>query len=82
MTIIKNFIYSLSQSLPLSRGDNNDFYYFIKQQFDLYIEKLSLLPQNELSSFIAESKEMSGNESAGRFANLVKDIQDQFTISI
>lgn len=77
MTIIKNFIYSLSQSLPLSRGDDNEFYNFIKQQFDLYIEKLSLLPQNELSSFIAESKEMNGNASAKRFLNLIKDIQDQ-----
>ena len=77
MIIIKNFIYSLSQSLPLSRGDDNDFYYFIKQQFELYIEKLSLLPQNDLSSFLAESKEISGNASARRFVNLIKDIQDQ-----
>lgn len=77
MDIIKEFIYGLSQTLPMSRDTYNSFYSFVKEEFELYISKLKSLPKEDFERFLESANEMCGNASARRFINLISDIQKQ-----
>lgn len=76
MDVIKNFIYGLSQTLPMSFGEDVSFYTFVKEQFELYIGKLNSIPKDEFDCFLRNTQEMSGNVTAKRFVNLIRDIQN------
>ena len=75
MDIIKDFIYDLSQTLPMSRDTDSSFYSFVKEEFELYISKLKSLPKEDFERFLESANEMCGNASARRFINLISDIQ-------
>ena len=75
MDVIKNFIFSLSQTLPMSFDENVCFYSFVKEQFEFYVGKLNSVPKNEFDCFLRKIQEMSGNVTAKRFVNLIRDIQ-------
>lgn len=75
MDIIKEFIYGLSQTLPMSRDTDSCFYSFVKEEFKLYISRLNSLPKENFEYFLESSNEMCGNASARRFINLISDIQ-------
>ena len=77
MNIIKDFIYDLSQTLPMSRGTDSSFYSFVKEEFELYISRLNSLPKEDFERFLESANEMCGNASARRFINLISDIQKQ-----
>ena len=76
MDVIKEFIYGLSQTLPMSRDTYNSFYSFVKEEFKLYKSKLKTLPKEDFEFFLKSSNEMCGNASAKRFINLISDIQN------
>lgn len=75
MDIIKDFIYDLSQTLPMSRDTDSSFYSFVKEEFELYISKLKSLPKEDFERFLESANEMCGNASTRRFINLISDIQ-------
>ena len=51
MDVIKEFIYGLSQTLPMSRDTYNSFYSFVKEEFKLYKSKLKTLPKEDFEFF-------------------------------
>ena len=75
MDIIKDFIYGLSQKLPMSRDTDSSFYSFVKEEFELYLSKLNTLPKEDFERFLEFTNEMCDNASARRFINLISDIQ-------
>jgi hypothetical protein len=77
MDIIKDFIYDLSQTLPMSRDTDSSFYSFVKEEFELYISRLNSLPKEDFERFLESANEMCVNASARRFINLISDIQKQ-----
>ena len=75
MNKIKDFIYLLSQALPMSCSEGIGFYYYVRNQFDVYIRQLNSLDEKEFRLFLNNTNELSGNATANRFINLIKDIQ-------
>lgn len=75
MNKIKDFIYRLSQALPMSCSEGIGFYYYVRNQFDVYIRQLNSLDEKEFRLFLNNTNELSGNATANRFINLIKDIQ-------
>lgn len=75
MNKIKDFIYSLALALPMSCDEGVDFYSFVRNQFDVYIRQLKSLDEKEFGHFLNNANELSGNATAKRFVNLIRDIQ-------
>ena len=75
MNKMKDFIYSLSKALPMSRDDSLSFYSFARNQFDEYIRQLNSLDEKEFGHFLNEANELYGNATAKRYINLIRDIQ-------
>jgi hypothetical protein len=75
MDVLKEFIFGLSRTLPMSRDTYNSFYSFVKEEFELYLSKLNSLSKEDFERFLESANEMCGNASTRRFINLISDIQ-------
>ena len=59
----------------MSCSEGIGFYYYVRNQFDVYIRQLNSLDEKEFRLFLNNTNELSGNATANRFINLIKDIQ-------
>lgn len=59
----------------MSRDERLGFFSFVRNQFDVYIRQLNSLDEKEFGYFLNNANELSGNATAKRFVNLIRDIQ-------
>lgn len=73
---IQELLRTLVTSLPTEHNDE-DFYTFVKNRFDEYIELLLSLTPIEIDGLLSDLNDFKGKKTQQRFVNLVKTINKQ-----